>query len=272
MKSTIIVCKVILLYDSFLLTLNLSYKEDFTMAFKKSEAYLKIQKQFKFVGTKPLAFTSLTCNYVANFENTVEEIYKLISIVKEGSTTGKNVAQEIKLLEVSVDNFYKKYVSNAKFKNHIDIWNEWQKIEDKLNNEIGIELEYAAPQVTNGLTSPVGKKSAAYLKFQKNFISSVGLNPTEYSFLSLNHVKRFEDKIDEIVTMLVNIEKYEKNGDDATQARKTAQALMNNFYTKYVKNSEFKNHIDIWNEFMKLEDRFNQLQINLVYAAPSINS
>lgn len=242
------------------------------MAFKKSEAYLKIQKQFKFVGTKPLAFTSLTYNYVANFENMVEEIYKLISAVKEGADDGKDVMQDLKTLEMLIDKFYKKYVSNAKFKNHIDIWNEWQKIEDKINDEIGIELEYAAPTVLGGQISPAGEKSAAYLKFQKKFISSVGLRPGKYASLSFKYTKKFEDRIDQIIKVLSSIEEYQKSGDDTSQVIETAKSLMDSFYLKYVKNQKFKNHIDVWNEFMKLEDKFNKLKINLVYAVPTISS
>ncbi len=242
------------------------------MAFEKSEAYLKMQKQFKFVGVKPLAFTSLAYNYVVKFGNMVEEIYKLISTVKEGADAGKDAMQELKLLEVSVDNFYKKYVSNARFKNHIDIWNEWQKIEDKINDEIGIELEYATPAVLGGQVSPAGEKSAAYLKFQKKFISSVGLKPGKYTSLSFKYTKKFEDRIDQIIKVLGSIEEYQKSGDDTSQVIENAKSLMDSFYLKYVKNQKFKNHIDVWNEFMKLEDNFNKLKINLVYAAPSISS
>ena len=123
---------------------------------------------------------------MVKFENMVEEIYKLISVVKEGADEGKDVMQDLKVLETLIDKFYKKYVSNTKFKNHIDIWNEWQKIEDKLNNEIGIKLEYAAPQVTNGSTSPVGKKLVACLNFQENFITNKrGCKRKSISFYSI---------------------------------------------------------------------------------------
>lgn len=239
---------------------------------KKSDAYLKIQKQFKFVGVKPLAFTSLASNYVKGFENTVKEIYKLIDIIKEDVNNSKDAAQNIKILELLIDKLYSKYVGNAKFKNHVNIWNEWQKIEDKINDEIGIELVYAAPTVLGGPVSSAGEKSAAYLKFQKKFISSVGLNPTEYTSLLFKYVKKFEKEVNDIARTLDEISECEKNNIDASAATKNAKSLMDSLYVKYVKNQRFKNHIDIWNEFMKLEDRFNQLKINLVYAAPSVNS
>ncbi len=240
------------------------------MPLEKSAAYSMMFNTFKKVGEKPLNFTSLELKYVNNFENLVEEIESKINEITVNMTAGADTDQLVMEARALMDTLHSKYVKSAKYKNHIDVWNEWQKLEDKFN-DLEITLSYDAPAVTLSVASPPGNKSAAYIKFHDKFITSVNKKPHKYTSLNFKRVKKFEELVNKVESKINEIA-ANKGKTDTQQLTDDAKALMTAFYEKYVNNSKCRNHIDVWLEFMKLEDKFNEVGITLNYAVPNIKT
>lgn len=239
-------------------------------AINKSEAYKSIQEGFKIVYKFPGSFRSLNIGFVRAFETKVKEVEAFLSKLDEKDEDSRNKA---------ISGLFAKYVGSKKFKNCVDVWNEWQKIEDKFNAK-GIELVYGPVPVMRKFPPATGQKSEAYRKFEYLFKSGkIGENPSVYKSMAYAHITPADNSIDRVEANIGTIKekiaevKEGKNPEASTELEKAKQAAlasMTSFYEEIVRGVNYRNCIDVWIEFMKLENKFNEVGIELEYAKPSI--